>query len=80
MAKLLKNRCRKVDAEIVKGLPGGERLLSLIMVCTVFPTVQGRYLCPKDNLTPNRLQQCLLASKENKTTIKRNDSRRSQTL
>jgi hypothetical protein len=36
-----------------------------------FPTMQGCYLCPEDNLTPSQLQHYLLAYKENNTTKNR---------
>jgi hypothetical protein len=53
----------------------------LILVCTLFPIMQGCYLCPKNNPTPIELRHCLLASKGKQTLLKiEKDSRRSQTL
>jgi hypothetical protein len=42
-----KSRCCKVDAVNVMVYP---EEVCLILLCTDFPTTQGRYLCPGDKL------------------------------
>jgi hypothetical protein len=60
-SRCCKGRCCKVDVVKVKGCP---EAVCLILVCTLFPTTQGLYLCPGEKPDSKTITTRLLASKD----------------